>query len=256
MINLTGVSKIYGAFEALNGISFTIQRGEILGVLGHNGAGKTTTLRLLTSLIEPTRGEIEILDPEITPRPDGSGFKSRVGYLPDEPFLFPYLTGREMLYFMGSLYQVDPETIRARTNHFLKLLEIGETADRLIKTYSRGLRRKISLIGSLLHEPLYWFLDEPTESLDPMATYVLKDLIAEAKSRRRAIVVSTHQLGLAENLCDRLVILHQGSLIFDGTMQTLHMLTNFKLSSLEDIYFMLFGGPSRNHSSQDAPELR
>lgn len=230
MIRLTSTRKRFGAVEALKGISFTIRPGEVLGLLGHNGAGKTTTLRLITTLLDPTEGTID--------RPPD--FKRLLGYFPDDPFLFDYLTGREMLYFMASLYQITREAIQPRTQHLLELFELDKKADQLLVTYSRGMRRKISLAGSLLHDPFYWLLDEPTEALDPVAVRNLKDLIASRRQLNRAVVISTHQLALAETVCDRLVILNHGSLIFDGTLADLKERTPDH-ATLEDIYIQLVG---------------
>jgi len=211
MIRIQNLKKCYGTKEALKGISFEIRRGEVLALLGHNGAGKTTTLRVIATLSDPTEGSVE----------HPQDFKSMLGFLPDEPFLFDYLTGREMLHFMASLYRIPRAEVPLRAQHYLELFELARQADQLINTYSRGMRRKISLIGSLLHDPVYWLLDEPTESLDPVAIKNLKDLIASRKADNRAILISTHQLALAEAICDRLIILNQGSIVFEGPVSNL-----------------------------------
>jgi len=219
MIRIHNLKKCYGTKEALKGISFEIRRGEVLAILGHNGAGKTTTLRVITTLLDPTEGSIE--------RPPD--FKSVLGFLPDDPFLFEYLTGREMLHFMASLYGIPRPEVHQQTRYYLELFELTRQADQLITTYSRGMRRKISLIGSLLHDPIYWLLDEPTESLDPVAIKNLKDLIATRKAENRAILISTHQLALVESICDRLIILNQGTIVFTGPVSEMAI-------SLEDLY--------------------
>lgn len=225
MIRVKDLVKHYGRKPALNGISFTLRPGEVLALLGHNGAGKTTTLRLITMLLDATSGSIE--------RPPD--FKSRLGFLPDEPFLFEYLTGREMLYFMASLYNIPREEIRPRTQYFLQRFELEKAAGQLIVTYSRGMRRKISLIGSLLHDPAYWLLDEPTESLDPVAIRNLKDLIASRRQEHKAVLISTHQLAIAESVCDRLVLLNRGMVVFDGPLKALD-------GPLEDFYLAMSAG--------------
>jgi len=230
VIRLTNITKRFGTTEALRGVTFAIHPGEVLGLLGHNGAGKTTTLRLITTLADPTEGTID--------RPPE--FKRRLGYFPDDPFLFDYLTGREMLYFMASLYGISREAIQPRTRHLLELLELDKKADQLLVTYSRGMRRKISLAGSLLHDPVYWLMDEPTEALDPVAVRNLKDLISSRRELNRAVVISTHQLALAEAVCDRLVILDHGCVIFDGTLTELKERAPVH-ATLEDIYLQLVG---------------
>lgn len=246
MIRLEDVHLHYGSIDALKGVSFGIRRGEILGLLGHNGAGKTTSMRLICGLLAPSSGRIEIDDPAIPITPDRREFKARLGYCPEEPFHFPYLSGREMLHFLGCLYGKPPSYLAPRISSLLERFDLRSSADRLIHSYSRGMKRKLSILGSMLHEPDYWILDEPTESLDPVAIRTLKDMSREFRDARRAVVISTHQLALAESLCDRLVILHQGSVIFDGTMETLRHASFSEFSSLEDIYVSLFGSLTKS----------
>jgi ABC-2 type transport system ATP-binding protein len=228
LIRLMQVTKRFGAKEALRQVDLTLDRGEIVGLIGHNGAGKTTTLRLMAGIVDLSEGAIQ--------RPQN--FKAEVGYLPDEPFAFDYLTGEEMLHFIASLYRLPKDAVQEQIRYYLKLLELDNQAGRLIKTYSRGMKRKTALIGSLLHKPAYWLLDEPTESLDPVAIRVLKDLIRNARAENRGVMISTHQLPLAESLCDRLVILNRGSVAFAGSMDELRS-NAASDASLEDIYFSL-----------------
>jgi len=227
LIRLAQVTKRFGDREALRRVDLALQRGEVVALIGHNGAGKTTTLRLMAGLLDPSEGTIQ--------RPEN--FKAEMGYLPDEPFAFDYLTGWEMLCFIASLYRLPKDEVQPRIRHYLKLFELDKQADRLIKTYSRGMKRKTALIGSLLHRPAYWLLDEPAESLDPVALRNLKELIRDARSKHRGIMVSTHDLFLAESLCDRLVILRSGSVVFSGTMDDLR--ARAAATSLEEIYFNL-----------------
>ena len=228
MIRLSGVTKRFGTKEALTQASFSLCRGETLGLIGHNGAGKTTTLRLMAGILTPSLGEIH--------RP--ADFKAAVGYLRDEPFVFDYLTGREMLYFIAALYQLPRPVVRPRIHYFLELFDLERHADRLLKNYSRGMKRKTALIGALLHDPVYWLLDEPTESLDPAAIRTLKDLIRSARAENRAVLVSTHQLAFAESLCDRVVMLHRGAVIYDGALQALRTPSGER-APLEDIYLQM-----------------
>lgn len=255
MIQVKDLTKNFGEKEILRHMSFTIRRGEVLGLLGHNGAGKTTTLRLLATILTPSGGEIVVCDQQLSMERDKNSFKRRLGYVPDEPFLFPYLTGREMLYFIGSLHRLESETIKVKTENLAETFEIHSSLDQLVKTYSRGMKRKLSLIASLLNDPLYWFLDEPTESLDPIAVHVLKDLIVSFKRTNRAVLLSTHQLALAEELCDRVVILYEGRMVFEGTITSLRKQTRSEVSSLEEIYFDLFGNRSRSSFDQHSFNL-
>ncbi len=228
MIQLSQVTKRFGRKEALKSITFELKPGEVVGLLGHNGAGKTTTLRLMIGLLDPSTGSIS--------RP--SNFRSATGYLPDQPFLFEYLTGREMLNFVAALYGIPLPVAEQRLCSLLSSFEMEPQADRLLKGYSRGMRRKISLIGSVLHDPLYWLLDEPTESLDPVAVKTLKDLITMRRNRGGAVMISTHNLAVAESLCDRILVLHEGSLLLSGTMGTLGAMGRSTVC-LEDLYIRL-----------------
>jgi ABC-2 type transport system ATP-binding protein len=258
MIRLTQVEKVFGKRRALRSASFVLRRGEVVALLGHNGAGKTTTLRLMTGLLEPTSGRVDVLDHEVGPTLSGRAFKERLGYVPDEPFLYPYLTGREMLELVGSLYRLAPDRLARNLRRHAESFELAPALEQLLHGWSRGMKRKLSLAASLLHEPLYWLLDEPTESLDPVAIRVLKQRIVEHRDDRRAVLISTHQLGLAEELCDRLVILHEGSVVFEGTISELRRTAGGDLSSLEEIYFRVFGlgagvrpGPRAETSVED-----
>lgn len=222
------VTKCFGAKTAVQRLTFTLARGEVVALLGHNGAGKTTTLRLAASLLDPTEGEIT--------RPPQ--FKAQLGYLRDEPALFDYLTGREMLQFVAALYQIPRRLVDCRARHLIELFELERHADRLVHTYSRGMRRKLALVMALQHDPAYWLLDEPTEALDPVAARTLKQLMMTGRNEGRGILISTHQMALAESLCDRLVILHRGACVFDGPLAKLQERTE-GTASLEDIYFNL-----------------
>ncbi len=228
MIRLAQVTKRFGTKEALKRVDLTLDRGEIVGLIGHNGAGKTTALRLMAGILDPCEGAIE--------RP--LDFRAQLGYLPDEPFAFDFLTGKEMLYFMAALYQLPEDAVQPKIRYYLQLFELDRQADQLIRTYSRGMKRKTALIGSMLHDPAYWLLDEPTESLDPLAIRNLKELIRFARAENRGVVVSTHQLPFAESLCNRLVLLNCGRVVFSGTMNELRARVA-STTSLEDIYFSL-----------------
>lgn len=238
MIRIRNLVKRFGTRVILKDISFDVRRGEVLGLLGRGGAGKTTAIRVMATVLDPTAGAVEVDDADIPVLPARRGFKARIGYFPDDPFVFDYLTGREMLYFMATLYQVPHEDIASRASYYLRMMDMDRCADNLMRTYSRGMRRKVSLIGSLLHQPLYWFLDEPTEALDPSAVRHLKGLVQRARAQNRSVVVATRDLALAESMCDRILVMDRGAVIFDGGVPELRCRTAAPVS-LEDVFLHL-----------------
>lgn len=249
MIRIRNLARNFGSREVLRGVSFDVRRGEVLGLLGQAGAGKTTTIRLMATVLEPTAGTVEVDDTDIPVLPAGRGFKARIGYFPDEPFVFDYLTGREMLYFMATLYQVPHDDIAARASYYLRMMDLDRHADELMRTYSRGMRRKISLVGSLLHQPLYWFLDEPAAALDAQAVRHLKGLVQRARAQNRSVVVATGDYGMAESLCDRFVLLDRGRVIFDGTAPELRQGARAGVS-LDDLLVRFAANPFAARSAR------
>ena len=221
MLCMRSCNQRFGRQMALEDLSFCLRRGEIVGLIGDNGSGKTTTLRLLANILEPTAGNIQLQDPEIPATRDRSGFMARMGFLPDEPLLFDYLTGTEMLGFVGSLYRIPTETVKSRSERYLNLFRIFADRDQLLGTYSRGTRRKLSIILSILHKPAYWFLDEPTGTLDPLAVRLLAKLLHLHRRNGGSALVSSHDLRFLEPLCNRLLVLEKGRLIFDGPLDAM-----------------------------------
>jgi ABC-2 type transport system ATP-binding protein len=240
MILVRELVKNFGTRNVLKGLSFDIRRGEVLALLGEPGAGKTTTLRLLCNILEPTTGRVEIADPDIPVLPDGRGFKARVGYFPAEPFLFEYLTGREMLYFIATLYHVRREEADLRVDYYLRMLNLSGEADRLLKHCTRGVRRKISLVGSVLHQPLYWFLDDPAEALDAAAVTSLKALICCMKAEGRGVMICTDQPDFAMEVCDRVLVLRHGEVEFCGSTAELRVRVE-GAAELKGVYRALSG---------------
>ncbi len=234
MITIKNLVKSYGKKQALRNVAFSIHRGEALALLGHNGAGKTTTLRLLCGLLLPDSGRIESSDSMAPP-----ANKDDLGFVSDEPILFDYLTGNEMVHFVGTLYRQTRKEIDERAARYFQFFEMNGTRNGLIRSYSRGMRQKTALIASLIHDPHYWFLDEPDRALDPVAMKTLKDLIQQFKSENKAVVISTHRLDVAESVCDRMAILNEGTTLFEGDMKELRTMTGMECSTLEEIYVRL-----------------
>jgi ABC-2 type transport system ATP-binding protein len=234
--------KRYGVMTAVDGVSFQIGRGEIVGFLGANGAGKTTTLRMMCGLVTPTSGKALIDGIDIFSEPLQA--KARLGYLDEEPFVHPHLTGREFLNYIADLYRMPrgPE----RQEQMERLLGLFELADRngeLIGAYSHGMRQKIGLASLLIREPSVLLLDEPTNGLDPRSARLVKDLLEELAARGTAVLLSTHILEVAQALCRRVAIIDHGHIVATGTMEELRAQTGSDKASLEDLFLKLTAGP-------------
>src|SRR5438105_5739359 len=233
--------KGYGVVRAGQDVSLQVPRGEIFGFLGANGAGKTTTLRMLCGLIRPTAGTALIDGFDVFAQPMEA--KARLGYLDEEPFIHPHLTGREFLDYIAHLYRMPrgPE----RQQRMERLLGLFELADRgeLIGAYSHGMKQKIGLASLLIREPSVLLLDEPTNGLDPRSARLVKDLLEELASRGTTVLLSTHILEVAQALCHRVAIIDRGHIVATGTMDELRAQTGSAQASLEDLFLRLTAGP-------------
>ncbi len=234
--------KRYGVMTAVDGVSFQIGRGEIVGFLGANGAGKTTTLRMLCGLVKPTSGKALIDGIDIFGEPLQA--KARLGYLDEEPFVHPHLTGREFLNYIADLYRMPrgPER-QQRMERLLGLFELADRNGELIGAYSHGMRQKIGLASLLIREPSVLLLDEPTNGLDPRSARLVKDLLEELAARGTSVLLSTHILEVAQALCHRVAIIDHGKIVATGTMADLRAQTGSEKASLEDLFLKLTAGP-------------
>jgi ABC-2 type transport system ATP-binding protein len=238
IISAHGLTKRFGKLVAVHDVSFDIQAGQVFGFLGPNGAGKTTTIRMLTGLVRPSSGSASVAGFDVSSEP--LAVKRRVGYLAETPYLYPKLSGREFLAFMGALYGVPASVVRSRAARLLALFELAEKADELVETYSHGMRQKLALGGALMHEPPVLFLDEPTSGLDPRSARLVKDLLVALVERGHTVFLSTHVLEIAEQLCHRVGIIDRGQVIATGTLEELRQRS--QAYSLEDIFLQLTGG--------------
>lgn len=239
MIETINLTKSFGKVEAVVDLNLKVSE-ELFVFLGPNGAGKTTTIKMLTGLLKPTSGQAVIGDFDIWQQPLEA--KRLMGLVPDTPFLYEKLTGREFLQFMADIYQVDRPGALKRIDDLLALFELTDKADTLIQTYSLGMKRKCALGGALVHNPRVLFLDEPTAGLDPKSARNIKTVLMELVKRGVTIFMTTHVLEIAETMCDRVGIIHQGNLIACGTMSELKANSQKNDSSLEDIFLELTGG--------------
>ena len=243
MIEVEALTKRYGEFTAVKELSFTVEPGQVLGLVGPNGAGKTTTLRCLAGIIPPSAGRVRIAGAELGVDPLPA--KRALAYFPDEPRLFEYLTVRQHLRFTARLYQVpDPEPEIGR---LLEELEIADKADALPGELSRGMKQKLAIACGLLHAPRVAFFDEPLTGLDPFGIRKMKDSILRRASEGAAIILSSHLLHLVEEICSHVLILKNGKKIVHGTMaeirdQFAHQSGD---ASLEEVFFRATTEPPR-----------
>jgi ABC-2 type transport system ATP-binding protein len=239
LISTTNLIKRYGDKAAVNNVSFDVYRGEVFGFLGPNGAGKTTTIKMIVGLLRPTSGSVRVAGHDV--QSEAIQAKAASGYVPDTPNLYPKLSGRELLRFVGDLYEVDRPTVERRIDEFMKLFELEQAADDAIDSYSHGMQQKTALAAALMHDPQVLVLDEPTVGLDPRSARLIKDLLRQMADRGSAIFLSTHILEIAERMCDRIGIINKGELIAIGSMDELRALGKGE-TSLEDIFLGLTGG--------------
>jgi ABC-2 type transport system ATP-binding protein len=234
--------KRYGTVTAVDGVSFQAHRGEIFGFLGANGAGKTTTLRMLCGLLRPTSGTALIDGIDIVAQPLPA--KARLGYLDEEPFVHPHLTGREFLDFVADLYGMARGPQREeRKARLLSLFDLAQKDGELIGSYSHGMRQKIGLASLLIREPSVLLLDEPTNGLDPRSARLVKDLLEELAARGTTVLLSTHILEVAQALCRRVAIIDRGRIVAVGSMDELRVQTGSAGANLEDLFLKLTAGP-------------
>jgi len=237
MIECRDLGKQFGPKWAIRGLNLTIPAGTVYGFLGPNGAGKTTTIQMMVGLLRPTTGSVLIDGHDIVADPVAA--KRCLGYVPDEPYLYEKLTGREYLEFTCSLFSIPVPEARRRVDGYLDTFLISGDQHQLIGSYSHGMRQKIALIAALVHEPSNLFLDEPTVGLDPATARLLKDLLAAHAARGGTVLFSTHILEIAEHICDAVAIIHHGQAIATGTLAELRHSSLQGNHSLEDIFIEL-----------------
>jgi ABC-2 type transport system ATP-binding protein len=233
------LQKNFGEKIAAEDINLSVYAGEIFGFLGPNGAGKTTTIKMIVGLLQPTSGQVLVNGFDV--QKDPLNAKANSGYVPDTPNLYPKLTGRELLRFVGDLYGLSKADTKRRMEELLRLFDLLEAADDTIDSYSHGMQQKTALAAALVHDPKILVLDEPTVGLDPKSARLIKDILRQLADRGAAIFLSTHILEIAERMCDRIGIINQGKLIAVGTMDELRNLGKGR-ASLEDIFLNLTGG--------------
>ena len=237
MIQVNGLTKYYGSRPAAKDITFEVGKGEVFGLLGTNGAGKSTTIKMLCGLLKPTRGFIKIGGIDIQKMPLKA--KSMMGYLPENPLIYERLTGAETLELIGNLRKLSDEMIQQRITYYAGSLGLGEQIYHEVGTYSKGMRQKLAIAMTLIHDPDTVLLDEPASGLDPRYTKLLKDWILNLAGNGRTILLSTHIIEMAESLCTKIAIIDQGKLLAIGTVNEIQMSTG--VNNLEDAFIRLIG---------------
>jgi len=240
LIETRNLIKRYGDKVAVNDVSFDVYQGEVFGFLGPNGAGKTTTIKVIVGLLQPTSGTVKVAGYDI--QTQSMLAKASSGYVPDTPNLYAKLTGRELLRFVGDLYNMDRAQVTRRIDELLRMFDLTSAAEDTVDSYSHGMQQKASLAAALMHDPKVLILDEPTVGLDPKSARLIKDILRQLADRGAAVMLSTHILEIAERMCDRIGIINKGQLIAVGTMDKLRTLDKTGQASLEDIFLSLTGG--------------
>ena len=238
-VELKGVVKRYNEILAVDHLDLAIKPGEIFGLLGPNGSGKSTTLKMLLGLVQPDSGSVNVLGIDV--QKDPVAVKRLVGYVPEAPRLYEFLTGIEYLDFIGDVYGMQTEEKKARINEYLKALELEGREGDMIGSYSEGMKQKVALISAFLHRPKLLILDEPLSGLDPRSARIVKDFLHELKGQGVTTIMSTHVLEIAQALCDRIAIMYHGRLLALGSMDELRQKAKLPDSGLEDIFLKLTG---------------
>jgi ABC-2 type transport system ATP-binding protein len=229
------VSKYFAGVRVVNSVDFTLRPGEVVGYLGPNGSGKTTTARMLAGLLEPSSGRVEYDGRDI--RNDLVGFRRELGYIPEEPYLYPFLSGREYLQLVGRLRELPETLLASKIDGFLNLFGLSIAADQAISSYSKGMRQKIVISAALMHDPSVVLFDEPETGLDVSTTMMLRHLVRLLASRGKAILYSSHILEVVERVCDKVIVLHKGDVVADDSIERLRTLMSS--SSLEGVFSQL-----------------
>jgi len=240
MIAVHDLVKRYGTFTAVNGVSLEVRPGEIHGFLGPNGAGKTTTIRMIAGLLRPTSGRILVNGHDLASESERA--KASLGFIPDRPFLYEKLTAGEFLRFHGGLYGLEDSAVGERVREMLELFELARWENELIESFSHGMKQRLVMCAAFLHRPAAVLVDEPMVGLDPRGARLIKDVFRRMSGRGVAILMSTHTLEVAQEMCDRISIILQGRIIARGTVPELRAMSGNPDDQLTSVFLKLTGG--------------
>jgi ABC-2 type transport system ATP-binding protein len=240
VIAVAGLVKRYGAFTAVDGVSLEVKPGQIHGFLGPNGAGKTTTIRMIAGLLKPTAGEILVNGHNLARSPEAA--KASLGFIPDRPFIYEKLTAAEFLTFHAGLYGLADGGVDTRIREMLELFELGRWRDELVESFSHGMKQRLVMSAAFLHRPQAVLVDEPMVGLDPRGARLIKDVFRRMADRGVAILMSTHTLEVAQEMCDLVSIILKGKIIASGTVDELGQLAGSDDAQLTPVFLKLTGG--------------
>ncbi len=240
MIEVKDLSKTYASLKAVDGVSLHVAPGEIHGFLGPNGAGKTTTIRMIAGLLKPTAGTVRINGHDMAREPELA--KASLGFIPDRPFLYDKLTAGEFLRFHGGLFGMDGNGVTARIAEVLELFELTRWEHELVESFSHGMRQRLVMCAAFLHRPKAVLVDEPMVGLDPRGARLIKDVFRHMSRKAVAILMSTHTLEVAQEMCDRISIILKGRIIAQGTVAELSQLAGGEDDRLTPVFLKLTGG--------------
>jgi ABC-2 type transport system ATP-binding protein len=238
VLEVRSLVKSFGSFVAVSGVSFDVRRGEVFGFLGPNGAGKSTTMRMVAGLLQPTSGSV-VVDGHDLAR-ESLAAKRVTTYIPDRPYLYDKLTGSEMLSFVGGLYGLRRDEVARRAGELLSTFGLSDWSDSLVESYSHGMKQRLAFSAALLPQPKLLVVDEPMVGLDPRGAKLVKRLFRElSRDQGLAVVLSTHTMSVAEEVCDRIAIIHRGAIVALGSMEDLRSEADRPGSPLEDVFLAL-----------------
>jgi ABC-2 type transport system ATP-binding protein len=242
VIQLLNITKRYGRLTAVDSVNLAVEAGEVFGFLGPNGAGKTTTIRVMMGILRPSAGHVLLGGHDV--ERDAEKAKAIAGFIPDRPFIYEKLSGHEFLHFVGKLHHVETTQLHRRIAELLEHLELTEWQHELVESYSHGMKQRLVVCASLIHEPRVLIVDEPMVGMDPKGARTLKDLFRCLAAKGTAIFLSTHSISIAEELCHRIGIIQKGRLIACGTMTEVYNQAKTASGNLESVFLELTREPA------------
>ncbi|GAA0107189.1 MULTISPECIES: ABC transporter ATP-binding protein [Clostridium] len=232
ILEIIDLKKSFGEKQVLKGINLKINKGSIIGYIGPNGAGKSTTVKIIMGLVTGYTGEIRIFGEDIS-KDDGS-YRKKIGYVPEVPEIYDSLTGKEYLTFIAQLYDIDYDKADNKARKLMDILGIADVYEKRISSYSKGMKQKLILISSLIHDPEILFLDEPLSGLDANSVMIIKEILSYLAKEGKTIFYSSHIMEVVEKISDRIILINNGEIVADGNFEELK--SNYKESSLESIF--------------------